>query len=31
MVLTYVSGGLALLGLAFMAIGLFTPHAVHLF
>ncbi|MET0278836.1 MAG: DUF4337 domain-containing protein [Pseudorhodoplanes sp.] len=31
MVLTYVSGGLALLGLAFMGIGLFAPHAVHLF
>jgi hypothetical protein len=31
MVLTYVSGGLALLGLVFMGIGLFMPHAVHLF
>jgi hypothetical protein len=31
LVLTYASMGLALLGLAFMAIGLFAPHAVHLF
>ena len=30
-VLSYLAGGLALLGLAFMAIGLFAPHAVHLF
>ncbi len=31
MVLTYVSGGLALFGLVFMGIGLFAPHAIHLF
>jgi hypothetical protein len=30
-ILTYASLGLALLGVAFMAIGLFAPHAVHLF
>jgi hypothetical protein len=30
-VLSYLSVGLALLGLGFMAIGLFAPHAVHLF
>ena len=29
--LSYLAGGLGLLGLAFMAIGLFAPHAVHLF
>ncbi|HKH35376.1 MAG TPA: DUF4337 family protein, partial [Beijerinckiaceae bacterium] len=31
MALTYLAGGLALVGLGFMAIGLFAPHAVHLF
>jgi hypothetical protein len=31
MVLTWLAGGLGLVGLAFMAIGLFAPHAVHLF
>jgi hypothetical protein len=31
MILTYASMGLALLGVAFMAIGLLAPHAVHLF
>ena len=30
-VLSYLAGGLGLLGIAFMAIGLFAPHAVHLF
>jgi len=30
-VLTWLAGGLALIGLGFMAIGLFAPHAVHLF
>jgi hypothetical protein len=30
MVLSYLAGGLALVGLAFMAIGLWAPHAVHL-
>ena len=30
-VLSYLAGGLGVLGLAFMAIGLFAPHAVHLF
>jgi hypothetical protein len=30
-VLSYLAGGLAVLGLAFMAIGLLAPHAVHLF
>lgn len=29
-VLTWISGALAVIGLAFMAIGLFAPHAVHL-
>jgi len=29
MVLAYLAGGLALIGLAFMAIGLWAPHAVH--
>jgi hypothetical protein len=29
--LAWVSGGLALAGIAFTAIGLFAPHAVHLF
>ncbi len=31
MVLAYVAGALGIVGLAFMAIGLFAPHAVHLF
>ena len=31
MVLTYLAGGLGVVGLGFMAIGLFAPHAVHLF
>ena len=31
MALTYLAGGLALVGLGFMAIGLLAPHAVHLF
>jgi hypothetical protein len=30
MVLAYLAGGLALIGLAFMAIGLWAPHASHL-
>jgi len=30
-VLTYLAGTLGLIGLAFMAIGFFVPHAVHLF
>lgn len=30
MVLTYVAGGLTLVGLAFMGVGLLAPHAVHL-
>jgi hypothetical protein len=29
--LTYLAGGLALVGLGFMGIALFAPHAVHLF
>ena len=29
-VLAYIAGGLGLLGLAFMAFGLFAPHALHL-
>lgn len=29
--LAYIAGGLALLGLGFTGIGLFAPHAVHLF
>jgi hypothetical protein len=29
-VLAYFAGGLALVGLAFMAIGLWAPHAIHL-
>ena len=29
--LSYLAAGLGLLGLAFMAIGLFAPHAIHLF
>jgi len=31
MMLTWLAGGLGLVGLAFMGIGLFAPHAVHLF
>ena len=31
MALTYLAGGLAVAGLAFMGIALFAPHAVHLF
>jgi hypothetical protein len=31
MALTYLAGGLAVAGLAFTVIGLFAPHAVHLF
>jgi Domain of unknown function (DUF4337) len=31
LMLSYISVGLACLGLGFMAIGLFAPHAVHLF
>jgi hypothetical protein len=31
MVLAYIAGGLAVVGLAFAGIGLFAPHAVHLF
>lgn len=30
-VLSYLAGGLAMLGAGFMAIGLFAPQAVHLF
>ena len=30
-VLTYLAGGLGILGLVFMSIGFFAPHAVHLF
>jgi hypothetical protein len=29
--LSFLAGGLGIVGLAFMAIGLFAPHAVHLF
>jgi ABC-type nickel/cobalt efflux system permease component RcnA len=29
--LSFLAGGLGVIGLAFMAIGLFAPHAVHLF
>ncbi len=29
--LAYLAAGLGVVGLAFMAIGLFAPHAVHLF
>lgn len=29
--LTYLAGGLGLLGIFFMAIGVFAPHAIHLF
>jgi hypothetical protein len=31
MVLSWVAGGLAIVGLGFMSIALFAPHAVHLF
>ena len=31
LVLSYLAGALGLIGLAFMAIGFFAPHAVHLF
>jgi hypothetical protein len=31
MVLAFIAGGLALVGIAFTGIGLFAPHAVHLF
>jgi len=31
MALAYIAGGLALVGLGFTGIGLFAPHAVHLF
>ena len=31
MALTWLAGGLGILGLVFMAIGLLAPHAVHLF
>jgi hypothetical protein len=31
LVLAYLAGGLGVIGLAFMAIGFFAPHAVHLF
>jgi hypothetical protein len=31
MVLAFIAGGLTLVGLAFTGIGLFAPHAVHLF
>jgi hypothetical protein len=31
MALTWLAGGLGLVGLGFMGIGLFAPHAVHLF
>lgn len=31
LILSYISVGLALLGLGFMGIGLFAPHAIHLF
>ena len=31
MVLSWIAGGLAVVGLGFMAIALFAPHAVHLF
>jgi len=30
-VLSYLSVGLAVLGITFMAIGLLAPHAIHLF
>jgi hypothetical protein len=28
--LAWVAGGVAILGLAFTALGLFAPHAIHL-
>jgi len=31
LLLTYFAGGLGLIGLAFLGIGLFAPHSVHLF
>ena len=31
MILVFIAGGLAVVGLAFTGIGLFAPHAVHLF
>jgi hypothetical protein len=31
LLLTWLAGGLTVLGLGFLAIGLFAPHAVHLF
>jgi hypothetical protein len=31
LLLTWLAGGLALVGIGFLAIGLFAPHAVHLF
>jgi hypothetical protein len=31
LLLTWLAGGLALAGIGFLAIGLFAPHAVHLF
>jgi hypothetical protein len=30
-VLSYLAGGLLLIGIGFMGIALFAPHAVHLF
>jgi hypothetical protein len=30
MVLAWISGALAIVGLAFTAIGVFAPHSVHL-
>jgi hypothetical protein len=30
-VLSWLAGGLGILGLVFMSIGFFAPHAVHLF
>ena len=29
--LSFVAGGIGLIGAVFMAIGLFAPHALHLF
>jgi hypothetical protein len=29
MILTWLAGGLGLVGMIFMAIGLWAPHAVH--
>lgn len=31
LILSYLAAGLGILGIGFMAVGLFTPHAVHLF